>query len=174
MAASDARKDPRRGVAFRVTFPIIDSDGDLVPDAADLDTELSKDGGTFTDAANEATQIATASGVYYLDLTAEEMDCNTLAILVKTSTALAKTTTLVLYPEDPAAITVPGIFDVPIDGAYTFAEVLRIIAAATAGKPVGVGTHDIYFRDLEDSKDVIHAVLDDAGNVIYLTFDESD
>jgi hypothetical protein len=174
MAASDARLNPRRGVAFRVTFPILDADGDLVPGAENLDTEVSLDGTAFVNATNESVEIATASGVYYLDLTAAEMDANTVAIMVKTSSDGAKTTVLVLNPEDPASLTIPGIFDVPIDGDFTFAEVLRIIAAATAGKPVGVGTHTIQFRDLEDSKNVITAVLDDAGNVVYLTFDTED
>lgn len=83
-----------------MTFPILDADGDLVAGAAGLDSEISKDGGTFADCTNEATQIATSSGVYYLDLTATEMDADTVAIIVKTSTSGAKTTVLVLYPEE--------------------------------------------------------------------------
>lgn len=174
MAASDARQNPRRAVAFRVTFPILDADGDLVSGAENLDTEVSLDGTAFVNATNESVEIDTASGIYYLDLTAAEMDAATVAIIVKTTSDQAKTTTIVLNPEDPASVTIPGIFDVPIDGNFTFAEVLRIIAAATAGKPVDVGTHQIHFRDLEDSKDVITATLDDAGNVVFLTFDVVD
>lgn len=83
-----------------MTFPIWDADGDLVAGAAGLDSEVSKDGGTFADCTNEATQIATSSGVYYLDLTATEMDADTVAIIVKTSTSGAKTTAIVLYPEE--------------------------------------------------------------------------
>ena len=69
MASTDARPVPRKNVAYRVTFPLLDADGDLVTGASSLDSEISKDGGTFADCANEATEIATSSGVYYLDLT---------------------------------------------------------------------------------------------------------
>lgn len=100
MASSDARPLPLKAVAYRVTFPIFDADGDLVTGAASLDSEVSKDGGTFADCTNEATEIATASGMYFLDLTGTEMDADTVAIIVKTATAGAKTTPLVLYPQE--------------------------------------------------------------------------
>ena len=98
MAAGDARIHPTRNVAYRATFPILDADGDLVTGATALDSEISKDGGTFADATSEATEIATSSGIYYLDLTATEMDADTVAVVVKTTTSGAKTTTLVMYP----------------------------------------------------------------------------
>lgn len=98
MAASDASPFPIKNQAFRVTFPILDADGDLVTGAAGLDSEVSKDGGTFADCTNEATEIATSSGMYYLDLSATEMNADTVAIIVKTSTSGAKTTPIVLYP----------------------------------------------------------------------------
>lgn len=100
MASSDARLIPYKNAAWRVTFPILDADGDLVTGAASLDSEISKDGGTFADCTNEATEIATSSGVYYLDLTSTEMNADTVAIIVKTGTAGAKTTTLVVYPQE--------------------------------------------------------------------------
>lgn len=100
MAASDARPVPRKNTAFRVTFGIFDADGDLVTGASGLDSEVSKDGGTFADCTNEATEIATSSGMYYLDLTADEMNADTVAIIVKTSTSGAKTTPIVMYPEE--------------------------------------------------------------------------
>lgn len=100
MAASDARPVPRKNVAYRVTFPILDADGDLVTGATGLDSEVSKDGGTFADCTNEATEIATSSGVYYLDLTSTEMNADTVAVIVKTSSTGAKTTVLVMYPEE--------------------------------------------------------------------------
>lgn len=98
MASSDAYVFPRKNVAYRVTFPILDNTGSLVTGAAGLDSEVSKDQGTFADCTNEATEIATSSGVYYLDLTSTEMNADTVAIIVKTSTTNAKTTTLILYP----------------------------------------------------------------------------
>jgi hypothetical protein len=100
MAATDARPVPRKNVAFRATLPIYDADGDLVTAAAGLDSEVSKDGGTFADCTNEATEIATSSGLYFLDLTASEMNADTSAVIVKTTTSGAKTTALVFYPEE--------------------------------------------------------------------------
>lgn len=100
MASGDATPFPIKNQAYRVTFCILDADGDLVTGATALDSEVSKDGGTFADATSEATEIATASGMYYLDLTATEMNANTVAIIIKTSTAGAKTTPIVLYPAE--------------------------------------------------------------------------
>jgi hypothetical protein len=101
MAATDARTIPLKGLAFRVTFPIRDNDGDLVTGATGLDSERSLDAGTFSDCTNEATEIATSSGMYYLDLTAAEMAADTVTVIVKTTSTDAKTTVLVLYPETP-------------------------------------------------------------------------
>ncbi|MCG8694677.1 MAG: hypothetical protein MI806_26010 [Minwuiales bacterium] len=106
MAATDARPIPLKNVAYRVTFPIFDADGDLVPDAAGLDSEVSLDGAAFGDCTNEATQIAAASGMYFLDLLAAEMNADTVAIIIKSTTPGAKTTVIVLYPEEAGDIRV--------------------------------------------------------------------
>ncbi len=97
MAATDAKAIPIKNTAYRVTFPILDADGDFVTGATGLDSEVSIDGGTFADATSEATEIAAASGMYFLDLTAGEMNGDTIAIIVKTSSTGAKTTPIVLY-----------------------------------------------------------------------------
>jgi len=99
MASTDARPVPRKNAAFRVYFPLFDADGDLVSGASGLDSEVSKDGGSVTDCANEATEIG-SSGLYYLDLTSTEMDADSVVVIVKTSTSGAKTTPIVLYPEE--------------------------------------------------------------------------
>lgn len=106
MASTDALPVPRKQTAYRVVFPILDADGDLVTGAAGLDSEISQDQGTFADCTNEATEIATASGMYYLDLTSTEMNTNCATIIVKTSTVGAKTTPLVIYPQEPGDIKV--------------------------------------------------------------------
>lgn len=106
MASADAKPVPAKNAASRVTFPIFDADGDLVSAAAALDSEVSLDGGTFADATNEATEIATGSGMYFLDLTAAEMNADTVAIIVKTTTTGAKTTPIVIYPEETGDINV--------------------------------------------------------------------
>lgn len=106
MASTDARVFPLKNVAYRVTFPIMDADGDLVTGATGLDSERSLDGATFADCTSEATEIATASGMYFLDLTAAEMNADCTAIIVKTSSVGAKTTALVLYPQEADDIKV--------------------------------------------------------------------
>ncbi len=95
MASTDAKAIPVKNAALRITFPILDADGDLVTGATSLDSEVSKDGGTFADCTNEATEIATSSGMYYLDLTSTEMNADTVAVIVKSGNG--KTTPIVLY-----------------------------------------------------------------------------
>lgn len=98
VSAYDAHPFPIYNARYRIIFPIYDNDGDLVVGASGLDTELSQDQGTFADATNEATQIATNSGTYYLDLIATELDTKCTAGIVKTTTTDAKTTMFTLYP----------------------------------------------------------------------------
>lgn len=105
MAATDARAIPFKNQAYRVTFPIFDADGDPVSGAAALDSEVSKDAGAFADCTNEATEIGT-SGIYYLDLTSTEMNADTVAVRVQTSTSGAKTAVIILYPQETADLVV--------------------------------------------------------------------
>ena len=86
----------KKGAAARIVFPILDADGDPVSGAADLDSEVSIDGGAFADCTNEAVEIGT-SGIYYLDLTADETNGDVICVQVKTTTSGAKTTVLVFY-----------------------------------------------------------------------------
>lgn len=89
---------PVYGMPWAVTFPILDADGDPVTGATGLDSEVSKNGDTFADCTNEATEIATSSGIYYLLLTATEMTADCVSVIVKTSSTGAKTTILTFYP----------------------------------------------------------------------------
>ena len=106
MASADAQPIPRKNTALRITFPIYDADGDLITGATGLDSEVSKDGGTFADATSEATEIATSSGIYYLDLTSTEMNADTVAVRVQTSSSGAKTTVIVMYPEEAGDVRI--------------------------------------------------------------------
>lgn len=99
MASTDARLIPYKNAAWRVTFTILDADGDPVSGATGLDSEVSKDAAAFADCTNEATEIG-SSGVYYLDLTNSEMNADTVAIRVQTSSSGAKTTIIVAYPQE--------------------------------------------------------------------------
>jgi hypothetical protein len=105
MASTDARPVPIKNTALRVTFPIFDADGDFVSGASALDSEVSIDGAAFADCTNEATEIGT-SGIYYLDLTSGEMNGDTIAVQVKTSTSGAKTAPIIMYPQESGDIKV--------------------------------------------------------------------
>ncbi len=106
MASTDARPVPIKNTAYRLTFPIYKSDGTLITGAAGLDSEVSKDAGTFADCTNEATEIATSSGVYYLDVTSTEMNADCSVVLVKSSTTGAVPVVFVLYPQESGDIKV--------------------------------------------------------------------
>lgn len=85
MAASDAKLFAVKGIAYRVSFSLYSS-GTIKTGATSLDSEISKDFGTFSDCTNEATEIG-STGVYYLDLTSTEMDADEVNIIVKSSNA---------------------------------------------------------------------------------------
>ena len=99
-AAGDSHEYPVYGYHFRVSFPILDEDGDLVTGGGSdtPDSEVSKDSGTFADCTNELTEIATASGMYFLDLTGVEMTAKVVAVIIKVAATTSQTTPLVLYP----------------------------------------------------------------------------
>jgi len=100
MAASDARWPPKKNTAWRVYFPLVDADGDLVADGAGdtPDCERSIDGGNFADCTAEMVEVEVNSGIYYLDLNASEMNGDCISIICKTATAGTKTTPIVVYP----------------------------------------------------------------------------
>jgi len=91
---------PLYGAPFRVLFPMLDADGDLVANCAGdtPDSEVSKDCGNFADCTNEMTEIEVDGGMYYLDLTGTEMTADSLVVIAKVATATTKTTPIVLYP----------------------------------------------------------------------------
>jgi hypothetical protein len=95
---SNALPYPVYGAPWTVVFPMLDADGDLVTGATTPDSEVSKNGDTFADCTNEATEIATSSGIYYLTLTATEMTADIVAVIAKSATSGMKTTPIVLYP----------------------------------------------------------------------------
>lgn len=97
-AAGDAHEYPIYGAHFRLVFPLLDADGDLVTAASTPDSERSIDCGTIADCTNEMTEIASGSGLYYLDLTGVETTGKVIAVNAKSATAGMKTTPMVLYP----------------------------------------------------------------------------
>jgi len=174
MAASDARPVPRRNVAYRVTLTLLDADGDPVTGATSPDSEVSKDGGTFADCTNEITEIATASGVYFLDLTATEMDADTVAVIVKAGNA--KTTVIVMYPESAgdyradvthwngSTVAVPTVAGVPeVDVTHHLGT--AVATPTVAGVPEVDVTHlNGDATSLADLKDLVDVGYDPVNN----------
>lgn len=145
MASSDARPFPLKNTAFRAVFPIFDKTGALVTGAAGLDSEVSKDQGTFADCTNEATEIATSSGIYYLDLTSTEMNADNVTVIVKTSTTDARTTVLSLYPVEDGDIRVNVVQFGGSAGAFSGGrpEVNASHAAGTAWNSGAIGANTL-------------------------------
>ena len=135
MAASDSRPIPRKNTAFRAYFNILDADGDPVTGATSLDSEVSIDGAAFADCSAEATEIG-STGMYYLDLTAAEMNGDGVCVQVKTSSSGAKTTQLVFYPEEVGDIRCDTV---QISGDSTAADNLELAADGT-GYNLGGGS----------------------------------
>lgn len=76
-----------RNAPYRMTFALRDDTGAVISGATQLDSELSIDGGLFTDTGAEATEIGT-SGVYFLDLDASELQATSAIVIVKSVEAL--------------------------------------------------------------------------------------
>ena len=110
MASTDARPVPRKNVAYRITFEVLDNDGDPVASAV-FDSGLvsganralvSLDGIASVNSTNSITAID--NGFYYLDLTAAETNVDTVSIRFRTTTTDAKSTGAILYPEEAGDI----------------------------------------------------------------------
>lgn len=106
MASSDALPIPRKNTAYRVAFAGLKSDGTLITSGTGMDSEVSKDQGTFADCTNEAAEIASSSGVYYLDLTSTEMNADMVIVKCTWTNTGALPTVLVLYPQEADDIRV--------------------------------------------------------------------
>jgi hypothetical protein len=57
-----------------------------------------------------------------------------------------------------------AIWSHALDGTFTAEQILRIMAAALAGKVSGAEGTTVAFRDLNDTKDRIAATVDSNGN----------
>lgn len=103
MGVTDSRPVPKKNVIYRHTFAIRDVNGDLVTTWAGIDSELSLDGGAFSDATNEAAEIGT-SGIGYIDITAAEMNYDVVVLKVTVTNTNSKDYVVVIYPEEAGDI----------------------------------------------------------------------
>lgn len=99
MAASDAIPVPRKNTAFRFYFAIRKpADSSLITTWTGMDSEVSLDGAAFSDCTNEATEIGT-SGIGYIDLTASEMNADSVVLKVTVTNTGAVPLVFTFYPE---------------------------------------------------------------------------
>lgn len=127
MAASDARPVPKKNTAFRLYFDIRKNDGTLITTWAGQDTELSLDGGNYSDATNEATEIQT-SGTGYIDLTAAEMNYDSVIVKITVTNTDALPVVVVLFPEEAGDIRTDAT---QISGDSTAADNLELMFDGT-------------------------------------------
>lgn len=133
----------------RIVFPILDADGDPVTGAASdtPDSEYSLDGASFSDCNDEIHEIATTSGIYYLDLLAAETNGDAVCIQVKTATAGTKTTVLAFYTSAQSLDTVDANIDLILQvekGKWKIANNQLIFYASDDSTP-------LYTFDLKDA-----------------------
>jgi hypothetical protein len=104
MASTDATPVPKKNVAYRVTLPVVDTNGVLITTGlSTLASQISKDGGAMA-AAGTPVEIATNSGFVYLDLTAANMNADTVAGKITSTEGID--IPFVLYPEEGGDIRV--------------------------------------------------------------------
>lgn len=138
MAATDAKPIPRKGIAHRVYFPILDADGDPVADGAGLLGLVSTDAAAFATVASAPTQVSVSSGVYFCDLSTTEMNGDAVVLKVTSTTSGAKATIIVLYPQEAGDIRVNVTYvdNAPIVSTSA-AGVLKVDTTHWGGTAVG-------------------------------------
>lgn len=70
-----------------IYFPLFASNGSGFLTGASPTVKISKDGGTFATSTNSASEVATASGVYAITLTAGETNCDYLMLRITAASA---------------------------------------------------------------------------------------
>lgn len=100
MASTDAFPVPRKNTAFRYYFALRDpTTSELITSWTGQDSEVSKDGGAFSDCTNEATEIG-SSGCGYIELTSTEMNADNVILKITVTNTNAVPYVVVFYPEE--------------------------------------------------------------------------
>lgn len=143
--------------------------------SAQADTVLLSDGVTLADDAITAASLkadavtkiqnglATSSALATVDGIVDDILVDTSTTLDgKLNTIVGATTATGVLLKDTA---IEAIFnDVVVTGTYTFAQLMKIMASALAGKLSGGGTTTLTFKSVDGASDVIEAIVDANGN----------
>jgi hypothetical protein len=99
MAATDASTFPVKGQAYRVTGVVINATtgNPITGGLTGIASTVSKDGGAFASTTNAASEIGT-TGYFTVDLTASEMNANTVCVQVACSNTNAVYWKVVIIP----------------------------------------------------------------------------
>src|SRR3990167_7459725 len=123
MASTDAKAVPIKGQAYRVTFPVFASDGALSLGQTLL-SQISIDAASAIYGARPV-EITANMGLYYLDLTAAEMNGQTIAVVATPSgggsgaSVAVRSVPIVLYTQGPTSAFYAQVMSVdatPLDG----------------------------------------------------------
>jgi hypothetical protein len=87
---------PVKNARYTILVPYLDADGDPT-DPTTPDTEVSQDGGSFADAAEEVTTITGSNGLGYITLTGAEMNNSLVGVAFKVASG-PKATLMTLCP----------------------------------------------------------------------------
>ena len=157
MASTDAKPVPQKNVAFRATFPIYDTSGARISGATALDSQVDLDKAGFGACTNEATETG-SSGIYTLDLTAAEMNADTVTITVATSSADAVYPVLVLYPEETGDIR-SNVTQMATDVLTAAALAADAVAEIQNGLPsIGTGANSVTLTIQDDNSDPVQGI----------------
>ena len=102
----------------------------------------------------------------FLVVTANVYDtlCSTDTFDVNVATIANDAITAASLKADAGAEIADAILDEVVVGSYTLRQLLKVMAAALAGKATGGGTTSVTFRGVDDTSDVIVATVDANGN----------
>ena len=123
MASTDARPVAIKGQPYRTTFPLFASDGSMVLGATLL-SQISIDAASAVYGARPV-EITANMGLYYLDLTAGEMNGQTIAIIATPSSGgsganvAPRPVPIIIYTQGPTSAFYAQVMSVdatPLDG----------------------------------------------------------
>jgi hypothetical protein len=194
-----------RGQSYRVGF-VAWNTGDGSPktgDAANITVRIRKDGGTLTAATNNPVEVdaTNAPGLYEIELTASEMDANTIEVVPKSTTTgvqctyctiltergrvdttvSSRATAADVWSHSSRTLTSFGtlvndvanaVWSYTIEASQSALAWLRLVGAVLFGKrSVSGGTES--YRDWNDTKNRVVGSVDSSGNRSITTRDGS-
>jgi hypothetical protein len=158
--AADAVTELQSGLALAADLQDVEDKIDVI--AIDTTTEIPATLATLATSAALATVDANVDSVLAdtNEIQAELADGGRTDLLID-SIVGATTATGVLLKDT----AIEAIFnDVVVTGTYTFAQLMKIMASALAGKLSGGGSTTLTFKSVDGASDVIVATVDANGN----------